>query len=79
MGRIDEAVGRELEEETELKVEKILAFSGSFDYVLSKGILTMQSNFYVASMGTDVRLSDEHFNYVLAGIEEIRKYKINNE
>lgn len=39
----------------------------------------MQFNSYVASMGTDVRLSDEHFNYVLAGREEIRKYKINNE
>ena len=77
--KIDEAVGRELEEEAGLKIEKILAFIGSFDYVSSKGILTRQFNFQVASIGTDVRLSDEHVNYVWAGREEIRKYKINNE
>ena len=58
---IYEALDREIKEETNLEVNKIESYLGSFDYKSKSGILTRQFNFAVEVADTKcLKISEEH-------------------
>lgn len=60
---LEEALVREVREETGLTVHEICAFLGTFDYLSKSGKKTRQFNFKITVTDNNVRLSCEHEAY----------------
>ncbi len=59
---LEEALKREVKEETNLKVTKVIKYLGHFDYLSKSGNKTRQLNFEVCADGK-VKLSKEHDDF----------------
>lgn len=65
-----DAVVREVREETGLEIAEILGMFPGFEYSTPKKPRVRQMNFIVSVAGGEVRLSDEHDDYMWIGDEE---------
>lgn len=65
---------RELTEETGLQIREILAYLGSFDSISEKGQTVRQFNYLVEPEEGDIRLSDEHSEYVWHDLEALLSF-----
>jgi len=72
-----EGLKREVEEETGLKVEKVLKYLSDFDYVSGSGKKTRQFNFLVEVGEGDIKLS-EHEDFAWITNDESVKYNISD-
>ena len=59
---------REVKEETNLDVESVDSFIGTFDYVSGSGKKTRQVNLRVTTSNLDVKLSCEHEKYYICSV-----------
>lgn len=77
--QLDQALYREVKEETNLKISEIDKYIGYFDYVSKTGVLTRQFNFIVfVDKQFGVKLS-EHQSFVWVTKEELEMYSISKE
>ena len=73
---LDQALYREVKEETNLDVEKIENYLGCFDYESKSGKKTRQFNFVVSvKKPMEIKLS-EHTNYAWADENSLQKYPV---
>jgi len=73
---IEQALYREVKEETGLKIKSILSYLSSFDYESASGKKTRQFNFLVTTEDREIKISEEHDDYKFVGKEEINFYNI---
>jgi 8-oxo-dGTP diphosphatase len=71
-----DALHREVNEETGLKIEKIKEYAGSFDYVSKSGKKTRQFNFIVTIKFPVNIVLQEHDNFVWASNKQLTKYAV---
>ncbi len=76
---IEDALKREIKEETGLDISKILYYISSFDYISGSGKKTRQFNFWVETENSGVKLSQEHTNFAFVGESELNSYNITEE
>ena len=67
---IFEALNREIKEETNLDIEKVSAYLGSFDYISGSGKKSRQFNFLVKVTNIDNIILTEHSEYKWQSINE---------
>ncbi len=70
------ALIREIKEETGLKISKILKFISNFDYISGSGKKTRQFNFLIETDLSNVKLSDEHEDFVWADKTELSNFNV---
>lgn len=75
---IDDALVREVAEETGLQVRSIGTIVGTFDYLSRSGRPTRQVNFVVEVSDGPVRLT-EHDAYAWVGLDDLRDMTISSE
>lgn len=68
---IEEALAREVKEETNCDLKKILCYIDSFDYKSGSGKKARQYNFFILAKGTNEIILTEHDQYKWQGITEI--------
>ncbi|MEM4240192.1 MAG: NUDIX hydrolase [Candidatus Woesearchaeota archaeon] len=73
---LDEALIREVAEETGLRVNEICRYIGFFDYTSKSGKKTRQFNFRVGVILPIKVVLTEHISYAWVKKEELPKYKI---
>lgn len=78
---VSDALVREIKEETGLSVSIIESYLGHFDYISASGKKVRQLNFRVATVDSDVVLSDEHEDFFVLNIfyEAYKKLNISDE
>lgn len=74
---LEEALQREVFEETGLSIQKIKSFVGTFDYLSGSGKKTRQVNFTVEVYEGAVKLSNEHSAYYICSPEGAEFQKLN--
>lgn len=67
---LEEAINREVKEETDFLVQKVIDYLGYFDYYSKKGAKTRQFNFVVITNKANIVLS-EHDSYRWATKDEL--------
>ena len=73
---LDIALHREVEEETSLKIRKIIRYLGHFDYKSKSGKKTRQFNFAV-TVGEPLEIKlQEHKNYAWVSKEGLHQYPV---
>ena len=72
---IYEALVREIKEETNLDLKKVISYINSFDYVSSSGKKARQFNFLVTVKSEDHIKLTEHDHYQWLSIDDVRKNK----
>ncbi len=73
---LDDALGREIMEETGLRVKDIKEYLGCFDYISRSREKTRQFNFAVIIEGSlEIRLR-EHASYVWVSRDELHQYQV---
>ena len=70
---IYEALVREVKEETNLDLKKVVSYINSFDYVSSSGKKARQFNFVVTVKSEEHIKLTEHDHYQWLSIDEVRK------
>lgn len=70
---IYEALVREVKEETNLDLNKVISYINSFDYVSSSGKKARQFNFVVTVKSEEHIKLTEHDHYQWLSIDEVRK------
>ena len=70
---IYEALVREIKEETNLDLKKVISYINSFDYVSSSGKKARQFNFLVTVKSEDHIKLTEHDHYQWLSIDDVRK------
>ncbi|MGC8533763.1 MAG: NUDIX hydrolase [Candidatus Parvarchaeum sp.] len=73
---LEQALYREIKEETGLNIKEILSYIKSFDYESASGKKTRQFNFLVVTKEGDIKISEEHDDYKLIGKNEVNSYNI---
>lgn len=69
---IYEALVREIKEESNLDIDKVVSYISSFDYLSGSGKKTRQFNFAVKVKNTKDVVLTEHDSYMWQGISECR-------
>lgn len=78
--KIYDTIIREVKEETNLEIEKVISYIDSFDYISGSGKRARQYNFAVTVKSTNNIKLTEHDSYKWLSIDEVRKNKkITNE
>lgn len=76
---LDEALRREVAEETGFTLIGIDRYLGGFDYRSGSGRWTRQFNFLVTVQGTPVVTLTEHESFAWVGVEELAEYPVSPE
>ncbi len=76
---LNDALYREVAEETNLEVENIVSYVGSFDYKSKSGKLTRQLNFFVKVKDTENVKLLEHDSFTWVSKQELAKHNISEE
>ncbi len=69
---LEEALVREVKEETNLTITKITKFISTFDYLSGSGKKTRQVNFKVQILDKNIKLSSEHESYYTYAVDSTR-------
>lgn len=78
--KIYDTIIREVKEETNLEIEKVISYIDSFDYISGSGKRARQYNFAVTVKSTNNIKLTEHDSYKWLSIDKVRKNKkITNE
>lgn len=81
-GKIEEneslldALSRELQEETGLKLKEIKKYLGYFDYQSKTGKVTRQFNFAITSDNVQKIILSEHDSYTWVGVNQLSEYSV---
>lgn len=76
---LDEALRREVAEETGFARIGVDRYLGCFDYSSKSGRLTRQFNFLVTAPGTPVVTLTEHESFAWVEVEELAEYPVSQE
>ncbi|MEN8906703.1 MAG: NUDIX hydrolase [Clostridiales bacterium] len=69
---IKDTLEREVKEETNLEINRVINYINSFDYLSGSGKKTRQFNFAVDVKNNDIKITEEHNGYSWQNINDCR-------